>query len=180
MLICALMLAMSTLDTLMNGLASGIAADLAGVGVRREALLSLARAVTVIVAIPAIIVASQGYSVLYVFLIADLLGAAIAAPMLAGLYSGRMPGWTVLVAGGAGILVGALYYPKPDLLSPWALTAPFGGQMFFAFAAALLVSTVIAAAVIWGMRLAAPSRRYDFSILNSRVRPIDEPATGGD
>ena len=179
MLICALMLAMSTLDTLMNGLASGIAADLAGVGVRREALLSLARAVTVIVAIPAIIVASQGYSVLYVFLIADLLGAAIAAPMLAGLYSGRMPGWAVLLAGGVGIIIGALFYPKPDLITPWALTAPFGGQMFFAFAAALLVSTVIAATVIWGMRLAAPSRRYDFSILNSRVRPIDEPATGG-
>ena len=180
MLICALMLAMSTLDTLMNGLASGIAADLAGVGVRREALLSLARAVTVIVAIPAIIVASRAESVLYVFLIADLIGAAIAVPMLAGLYSGRMPGWAVLLAGGAGIIIGALFYPRPDLITPWALTAPFGGQMFFAFAAALLVSTAIAAAVICAMWLAAPSRRYDFSILNSRVRPIDEPATGGD
>ena len=33
MLVCALMLAMSTLDTLMNGLASGLATDLAGMGV---------------------------------------------------------------------------------------------------------------------------------------------------
>ena len=99
--------------------------------------------------------------------------------MLAGLYSGRMPGWAVLLAGGAGIIIGALFYPRPDLITPWALTAPFGGQMFFAFAAALLVSTAIAAAVICAMWLAAPSRRYDFSILNSRVRPIDEPATGG-
>ena len=63
-LICALMLAMSTLDTLMNGLASGMAADLAGIGLERGMLLRLARAVTVIVAIPAIIVASQGHSVL--------------------------------------------------------------------------------------------------------------------
>ena len=82
-------------------------------GVRREALLSLARAVTVIVAIPAIIVASRAESVLYVFLIADLIGAAIAVPMLAGLYSGRMPGWAVLLAGGAGIIIGALFYPRP-------------------------------------------------------------------
>ena len=125
-LVCALMLAMSTLDTLMNGIASGVAADLAGLGVDRGALMGLARAVTVIVAIPAIIVASQGFSVLYVFLIADLLGAAIVTPVLVGLYSRRMPGWGVLVAGAIGALVGALYYPQPDLISPWALTAPLG------------------------------------------------------
>ena len=178
-LVCALMLAMSTLDTMANGLASGIAADLAGVGVQRNALMLLARAVTVVVAIPAIIVASQGHSVLYVFLVADLLGAAIAVPMLVGLYSSRMPGWAVLLAGGAGIVIGALFYPKPDLLSPWALTAPIGGQMFFAFASALVVSSAIAAAVVWGMRLAAPQQKYDFAALNSNVRLIDEPALSG-
>ena len=93
MLVCALMLAMSTLDTMMNGLASGIATDLAGMGIQRGTLMTLARVVTAVVAIPGIIVATQGLSVLYVFLIADLLGAAIAAPMLVGLYSRRMPGW---------------------------------------------------------------------------------------
>ena len=178
MLICALMLAMSTLDTLMNGLASGIAADLAGVGVSRGALLMVARAVTVIVAIPAIIVASQGFSVLYVFLIADLLGAAIAVPMLAGLYSRRMPGWGVLLAGGVGIIIGALYYPTPDLLTPWALTAPFGGQMFFAFASALVVASAITAVVIVIRQVAAPAQEYDFAILNTGVSLIDEPAPG--
>lgn len=180
MLVCALMLAMSTLDTLMNGLASGMASDLAGVGVSRGALLSLARAVTVIVAIPAIIVASQGFSVLYVFLIADLLGAAIAVPMLAGLYSRRMPGWGVLLAGGVGIIIGALYYPKPDLISPWALTAPLGGQMFFAFASALLVSAVITLLVILARQMAAPAQQYNFAILNNEVQLIDEPALGDD
>ena len=180
MLVCALMLAMSTLDTLMNGLASGMAADLAGVGVSRGALLSLARAVTVIVAVPAIIVASQGLSVLYVFLIADLIGAAIAVPMLAGLYSRRMPGWGVLLAGGVGIVIGALYYPTPDLLTPWALTAPFGGQMFFAFAAALIVASAITAAVIVIRQMAAPAQEYDFAILNSDVQLIDGPAPADD
>ena len=180
MLVCALMLAMSTLDTLMNGLASGMAADLAGVGVSRGALLSLARAITVIVAVPAIIVASQGLSVLYVFLIADLIGAAIAVPMLAGLYSRRMPGWGVLLAGGVGIIIGALYYPTPDLLTPWALTAPFGGQMFFAFAAALIVASAITAAVIVIRQMAAPAQEYDFAILNSDVQLIDGPAPADD
>ena len=180
MLICALMLAMSTLDTLMNGLASGIAADMAGVGLQRGTLMTLARAITVIVAIPAIIVASQGHSVLYVFLIADLLGAAIAVPMLVGLYSSRMPGWGVILAGAVGIVIGALYYPKPDLLSPWALTSPVGGQMFFAFASALVISSVIAFAIIMGRRMVAPTREYDFAALNSNVGLIDEPAVADD
>ena len=180
MLICALMLAMSTLDTLMNGLASGIAADMAGAGLQRGTLMVLARAITVIVAIPAIIVASQGHSVLYVFLIADLLGAAIAVPMLVGLYSTRMPGWGVLLAGGVGIVIGALYYPKPDLLSPWALSSPFGGQMFFAFASALVISSAIALVIILGRRVVAPTEEYDFSILDADVSLIDEPAPADD
>ena len=180
MLICALMLAMSTLDTLMNGLASGVAVDLAGVGLQRNSLMILARAITVVIAIPAIIVASQGHSVLYVFLIADLLGAAIAVPMLVGLYSSRMPGWGLLLAGGVGIVIGALYYPKPDLLSPWALVAPAGGQMFWAFASALVISSLIAFVIIMGRRIVAPSQEYDFAALDSNVGLIDEPAVADD
>lgn len=173
LLICALMLAMSTLDTLMNGLASNVAADLADMGRRRDTLMLIARAVTVIIAIPAVIVASQGYSVLYVFLIADLLGAAIAVPMLIGLYSRHMPGWAVLLAGGVGILIGALYYPKPDLLTPWALPAPFGTQMFFAFASALAVSALIAAIVVAVKRAAASDDGYDFTRLRDEVQLIE-------
>ncbi len=180
MLICALMLAMSTLDTLMNGIASGVAADMAGFGIGRSSLMVLARVITVVVAIPAIIVASQGHSVLYVFLIADLLGAALVTPVLVGLYSRRMPGWGVLVAGGIGIIIGALYYPKPDLLSPWALTAPTGGQMFWAFALALVISSVITAVIILTRRAAAPSQEFDFELLDSSVTLIDSPTAAVD
>ena len=91
-----------------------------------------------------------------------------------------MPGWAVLLAGGVGIVIGALFYPKPDLLSPWALTAPVGGQMFFAFASALVVSSVISTVVVWGQRLVAPQSEYDFAVLNNDVSLIDEPATGDD
>ena len=181
MLVCALMLAMSTLDTLMNGLASGLATDLAGIGVSRGALMVQARAVTAVIAIPAIIVASQGFSVLYVFLVADLLGAAIAVPMLTGLYSTRMPGWAVLLAGGAGIIVGALFYPKPDLVSPMLLTAPStGSQMFWSFALALTISSAITAAVVLLRRLAAAGDEYDFVRLQSEVSLIDESAVADD
>ena len=76
MLICALLLAMSTLDTLMNGLASNVASDLADTHISTEgnALMWVARIVTVIVAIPSIFVASVFNSVLYVFLRGGLAG----------------------------------------------------------------------------------------------------------
>ena len=67
MLICALMLAMSTLDTLMNGLASNVASDMSPTRLSRRSLMLLARSITVAIALPAIIIASQGHSVLYVF-----------------------------------------------------------------------------------------------------------------
>ena len=180
MLVCALMLAMSTLDTLMNGLASGLATDLAGMGVPRNALMLQARTVTALVAVPAIIVASQGFSVLYVFLVADLLGAAIAAPMLTGLYSTRMPGWGVLLAGGAGIVIGALFYPQSDLVSPMILAAPGGEQMLWSFGSALVVSSAITAGVVFLRRITDSGAEYDFARLQSEVRLIDEPAAGDD
>ena len=180
LLVCALMLAMSTLDTLMNGLASGLATDLAGMGVSRGTLMLQARAVTAVLAVPAIIVASQGYSVLYVFLVADLLGAAIAVPMLVGLYSTRMPGWAVLLAGGAGIVVGALFYPKSDLVPPMILAAPGGEQMFWSFLLALVVSSVITALVVLLRRMADVGDEYDFCRLSSEVRLIADPAPGDD
>ena len=180
MLVCALMLAMSTLDTLMNGLASSLATDLAGIGVSRNTLMLQARAVTALVAVPAIIVASQGFSVLYVFLVADLLGAAIAVPMLTGLYSSRMPGWAVMLAGGAGIIIGALFYPKSDLVSPMILTAPTGGQMFWSFLLALVVSSAITAAAVLARRVSSRGDEFDFGRLRSDVRLIDEPVAADD
>ncbi len=180
MLVCALMLAMSTLDTLMNGLASSLATDMAGMGVSRNALMLQARVVTAVLAIPAIIVASQGFSVLYVFLVADLLGAAIAVPMLTGLYSARMPGWAVLLAGGAGVIIGALFYPKPDLVSPMLLTAPNGEQMFWSFVLALVVSSAITAGAVLLRRVTATGDEYDFARLQFEVRLIEEPAASGD
>ena len=180
MLVCALMLAMSTLDTLMNGLASGLAADMAGVGVSRNALMLLARAVTAVVVIPAIIVASQGFSVLYVFLVADLLGAAIAVPMLTGLYSTRMPGWAVLLSSAAGIIIGALFYPRSDLVSPMLLTAPSGGQMLWSFGSALVVSSAITVGVVLLRRITDMGDEYDFARLRSEVRLIDESAAADD
>ena len=70
--------AMSTLGTLMNGLASNVASETSPTRLSRRSLMLLARSTTVTIAVPGFSVASQGHSVLYVFLATDLLGTAIA------------------------------------------------------------------------------------------------------
>ena len=52
--------------------------------------------------------------------------------------------------------------------------------MFWAFASALVISSVISAVVVLGQRLVAPDNQYDFAILNADVRLIDEPAVADD
>ena len=115
-----------------------------------------------------------------VIVAADLLGAAMAVPMLIGLYSTHMLGWCVLLAGGMGIAIGTLFYRKPDLLTPWALTASAVGQMLFAFASALVISSAVGGAIIMGRRVVASLQEYDLAVFNSSVRLIDQPAVAID
>ena len=94
----AVALVASTTDTLQNGLASLVATDL---GARRLSL-GTARWVTVALTVPGAAIAVQGYSVLRLFLIADLLAAAIAAPVFLGLWR-RATSAGVLAGAAAGV-----------------------------------------------------------------------------
>lgn len=80
-LVLALALVASSVDTLQTGLASILIAE------RRGLSLSAARIITVALMVPAVLVALQGFSVLRLFLIADLLCAATVVPALASLWS---------------------------------------------------------------------------------------------
>ncbi len=83
----ALALVMSSLDTLLNGIASVFTADLLKMTHQPEQVLLISRLLTVAVGIPAVAIAAQGYSVLYLFFIADLLCAAMIFPIVFSLYN---------------------------------------------------------------------------------------------
>ena len=80
-LVLALALVASSVDTLQTGLASLLVAE------RRGLSLAAARGITIALMIPAVLVALQGFSVLRLFLVADLLCAATVVPALAALWS---------------------------------------------------------------------------------------------
>ena len=143
-LVLALALVMSSADTLLNGMASAIVSELAIRRPSSDAALRLRRARlwTVLLALPAVTIAARGYSVLYLFLLADLVCAGAAVPVFYGLFEPRHTARRALTAAVAGIAVGALFFPKPDF-TPW-LPLPGAGRFLVSFAAALLVSIAIA------------------------------------
>lgn len=148
-LVLAVTLVASSVDTLQNGIASLLVAH------REQSGLSLATArwVTILLMIPVVAVALQGWSVLRLFLIADLLCAAIVVPVLLGLWSRMTP--QAAVAGGLAGLLGAVL---PGWLSQGSLmagiiTASFPGSIptLGPFLGALMTSTLVS--LLWAMAM---------------------------
>jgi Na+/proline symporter len=79
--------------------------------------LAIARGATAVLGFLAVLVAAQGISVLYLFLVVDLLAAATIIPVIAGLWLNRYGKGALQVASLAGLAVGIPFFPGPDYSS---------------------------------------------------------------
>ena len=140
-ILLAVALVMSSLDSLLNGISAVFTSDLLRLSNRPDLVLWISRGLTVAVGLPAVAIASQGYSVLYLFFIADLLCAALLFPLLLSFYNRHQSAANAFVSSLTGIVVGVLFFPKPDF-SP-LVNVPGGGDLLNSFAAALVTSTLI-------------------------------------
>ena len=163
----ALILVVSSVDSLFSALASLVAADLPRLlATPDDRTLRLAgRALTVVVAVAAIVVSLRARSVLRLFFFADLLGAAVAFPLVYGLYSRSLGGSAALLSSLAGLAVGLAYFP--DLRGVLRAIPVLGGLLpavdplyLTSFAGAFLVSTGL---TLLGAHLG--SRGFDFDRL---------------
>ncbi len=128
--ILALLLVMSTVDTLLNAIASLATVDRSKMtGIAPERLLYRSRIFTVLLVLPAIAVAAQGYSVLQLFLAADLICAGAIFPLFYGLYNPSHNEKTALWAAMAGIATGIPLFRS--------------GQLLLSFLLALMVSIIV-------------------------------------
>jgi Na+/proline symporter len=166
--VLAVLLVVSSADTLFNAIASVVTVDLPRLFDVSEGRLTLAaRGVTVVVAAAATVVGAQGYSVLTLFLLADLLAAATFVPLLFGLYSSRATSAGAVGASATGLLVGLAFFPPARGLLPLA-SLP-GASYFLSFVGAAAVSAVL---VVLTARLG--DERYDFDRLDRSVRGLDD------
>jgi Na+/proline symporter len=136
-LILALALVASSVDTLETALGSIFVAEQRGVS------LTAARVITVALMVPAVLVALKGFDVLRLFLIADLLCTATVVPALSGLWRRATPAAAVTgaVAGLVGACVGAI------LEGGVALVTLPKGEALGPFLGALLGSSIVTVAL---------------------------------
>ncbi|WP_267643167.1 sodium:solute symporter family transporter [Haloarchaeobius amylolyticus] len=177
----ALLLVMSSVDSLFNALSSLVTADLARLLSRpsdRQLALG-SRVFTVVVAVAAIYVSLRAQSVLRLFFLADLLGAAVAFPLVYGLYSERITGPGALASSLGGLAVGLAYFPD---LRGYITAVPVVGDLLPAADPLYLTSFAGAFLVSAGLALAAArvaDADFDFDRLSREIRRLDEPMTDG-
>ncbi|PZU96916.1 MAG: Na+/proline symporter [Leptolyngbya sp.] len=173
-LVLVLALVMSTLSSLLNGISSLFTTDLLRLFPQQSAsgILRITRLLTLGLGLPAVLIASQGYNVLYLFLLADLVCSGALFPVLFGLYSRRLTGamafWSAVVA----IAAGALFFPRPDF-SPWN-GLPFAGDLLVSFAAPIVVSIVLCLGWIQLKAQGGKTEAFDFGILSRDIRAYGE------
>lgn len=161
-----LALVMSSADTAISAVSSIIAVDMRRLmpAASPRTLMRLSRWLIYLMAIPVMIVAAQGYSVLYLFLLADLLCSAAAFPVFFGLFSRRHDGATATIATLCGLAAGLTLFPGPNEPPVYLLES---------FLTAALVPVAVTAAMRWWR----PIREFDFSVLASVSRRLDGEAS---
>lgn len=162
-----LSLVMSSADTVISAVSSLIAVD-----VRRllpetstATLMRLSRWLIFLLAIPVMIVAAQGYSVLYLFLLADLLCSAAAIPVFLGLYSRRHDGRTATLATLGGLAAGLTVFPAPGAPMDYLLES-------FLLAAVVPVAIILCARLLGRLRSKAATP-FDLSSLAGAIQRLD-------
>ena len=115
-IILAVSLTVSTIDTLVNAISSIIIVD--GKKVYTESnqnnLLGSSKVFIVVLSFISLIIASKGYSILYLFLLADLLCCAAVFTIFYGFYQKKFNEKNAIASILLGLFLGLLFFPSPD------------------------------------------------------------------
>jgi len=109
-IILAVSLTVSTLDTLVNAISSLIVVD----GKKINKNLKSSNVLVIFISIIAFLVASKGLSILYLFLLADLLCCAAVFPLFYGFYKKNIKEKYLIIYIIVGLIIGLLLFPSPD------------------------------------------------------------------
>jgi Na+/proline symporter len=157
--ILGLSLTISTVDTLVNAISSLIIVD--GKATfnfnRKTDYIKISKYFIVILAIVAFVIASMGFSILYLFLLADLFCCAFVMTVFYSFYNKKLNQKTAYISIVVGLIGGFLLFPAPDfsksllvgIMLPAELFPPFVSQslLFLSF----LIATFIPV-TIWKLR----------------------------
>jgi len=154
-IILAVSLTISTIDTLVNAISSLVVVD--GKKFYRDSkkkdFLRLSKIIIIILSIISLIIASKGFSILYLFLLADLLCCAAVFTVFYGFYQKNFKEKNAMISILTGLYLGLLLFPNPDFaksilvgtLMPFDLFPEIisSSLLFWSFLVATLVPTIV-------------------------------------
>ena len=146
--ILGLSLTISTVDTLVNAISSLIVVD--GKATfnldKKTDYLKLSKYFIVVLSIVAFVIASKGFSVLYLFLLADLFCCAFVLTVFYSFYNNKLNENTAYSAIIAGLIGGFLLFPSPDFSKSLLVGSILPTELFPAFVSQslLFLSFIIA------------------------------------
>ena len=154
-IVLGLALTISTVDTLINAISSLIVVDGKAVfNLRKETnYLKFSKSVIIFLSIISFVVASKGFDILYLFLLADLFCCAFVLTIFYSFYNKNISEKTAYIAIIIGLISGILFFPSPDfskslligILIPKELITPFISQslLFLSFLVATLLPFLV-------------------------------------
>jgi Na+/proline symporter len=154
-IIMAVSLTVSTVDTLVNAISSIVVVDGKKIyrNHKKNNFLRSSKVFIIILSIISFIIASKGFSILYLFLLADLLCCAAAFTVFYGFYQKNFKEKNAIVSILLGLFLGLLLFPSPDfsksiligILLPFDLFPQIvsGSLLFWSFLLATLGPAIV-------------------------------------
>ena len=157
--VLGLSLTISTVDTLINAISSLIVVDGKAILNLNKNInyLNLSKYFIVVLSITAFVVASKGFSILYLFLLADLFCCAFVLTVFYSFYNKKLNEKTAYISIIVGLVVGFLLFPAPDFSKSLLVGIMLPVESFPAFVSqsllflSFLTATFIPS-VIWKLR----------------------------
>ena len=115
-IILALSLTISTVDTLVNAISSLAVVDAKSIFnfSKNTDYLKLSKYFIIVLSIIVFIIASKGFSILYLFLLADLFCCAFVLTVFYSFYNKQLSEKTAYISIIVGLIVGLVLFPTPD------------------------------------------------------------------
>jgi hypothetical protein len=149
-LILAMSLTLSTIDTLINAISSLIIVngDQINKSLRGKEIKNKANLIILLLSILVFVLASRGYSILYLFLFADLLCCAAVITIFYGFFNKKINSKLATVSIFAGLIFGLLFFPSMDFQSSILVGKLISKDFFSSFITANLLFISFAVSII--------------------------------
>ena len=130
-IVLGLALTISTVDTLVNAISSLIVVDgNATFNLDKKKSLNFSKYIILFLSLISFIIASKGFDILYLFLLADLFCCAFVLTVFYSFYNKHINEKTAYVSIFAGLIGGFLMFPAPDFSKSMLVGVIFSKELF--------------------------------------------------